>query len=465
MHKSNRFAYADIIQISVDTLFLFLTFFLSYFVACTLTTMMDISEYLWILIIFIPLWISVMAFGGMYNKTTFYYLDRVLRNVVLATFFSGLILGATFFFIKETSTSRLFIGIYFLLCIMVMFLERFICSLLYKKINSNIITPRVIVVCSQETYLSFRNYLRKTHMRYHIIGIVQVGEGEAIQNEINLGSLGDLRDILKTQVVDEVFFYIPKDYYVDLEQYVLLCEQAGITSHLVINHLNTQLSHTHVSMLGPLPVLTIHTVNLNPFQAAVKRLMDIFGALVGIFITVIIAFVIVPAIKLDSKGPVIFKQQRVGRYGRVFNLYKFRTMHLGAEAEKGKLLTKNEHKDGRMFKIKEDPRITRVGVYLRKTSLDEFPQFFNVLKGDMSLVGTRPPTLDEVAQYDFESLRRLSIKPGLTGMWQINGRSDIKDFEKVVALDTQYIDQWSIGLDISIMLQTVNQIIKMKSSY
>lgn len=465
MHKSNKFAHADVIQLSIDVLFLFLTYLFSYFIVSEFTVMMDISEYLWILIIFIPIWISIMAFGGMYDKTTFYYIDRVFRNVVLATFFSGLSLGTMFFFIKETSTSRLFIAVYFMLCVAIMFLERYFCGLLYRKGNSNNITPRIIVVCSPETCISFRRYLGKTHMRYHIIGTVQIGEGEGIQDEVCLGLLRDLRDILKEQVVDEVFFYMPRDYTGDLEQYVHLCEQMGITSHLVVNHYNMQLSRTHISMLGPLPVLTFHTVNLNPFQAAVKRMMDILGALLGIFITLMVSFVIVPAIKLDSKGPVIFKQKRVGRSGRIFNLYKFRTMYIDAEAKKEELLIKNVHKDGRMFKIKEDPRITGVGAYLRKSSLDEFPQFFNVLKGDMSLVGTRPPTLDEVAQYDFENLRRISVKPGLTGMWQINGRSDIEDFEEVVALDTQYIDQWSIGLDISIMLKTVNQIVKMKSSY
>lgn len=465
MHKSNKFAYANIIQLQIDIFFLILTYGIAYLIASRLSKLHVILDYLWILIIFIPLWISIMALRGMYDKTTFYYLDRVFRNVMFASLFSGLGLGTMFFFIKEISTSRLFIATYFLLCIMMMFLERCVFGLIYRHASSNNLTPRVIVVCSRESWLLFQRYLGKTHIRYHIVGVVQVGEGEAIQDERNLGNLNDLADILKNQVVDEVVLALPKDYEDGVEQYVGLCEQVGITVHLVLNLYDLKLSHVHISMLGPLPMLTFNTVNLDPVQIAVKRMMDIVGSLVGILITLVAAIFIIPAIKLDSRGPVIFKQKRVGRYGREFDFYKFRTMCIDAEAQKEELQDMNEHKNRLMFKIKEDPRITRVGAFLRKTSLDELPQFYNVLKRDMSLVGTRPPTLEEVAQYDFEHLRRISIKPGITGLWQVSGRSNIMDFDEVVALDTQYIDKWSIWLDINILFKTIWQVMRMKSSY
>jgi exopolysaccharide biosynthesis polyprenyl glycosylphosphotransferase len=235
--------------------------------------------------------------------------------------------------------------------------------------------------------------------------------------------------------------------------------------HLVLHLSEPQISHVRISMLGPLPVLTFNTVTLNPFQKTAKRTMDIAGALIGILITTISAIFIVPAIKLDSPGPVIFKQKRVGRNGRVFNLYKFRTMCVDAEAKKEELHARNQYKNGLMFKIKEDPRITQVGSFLRKTSLDELPQFFNVLRGDMSLVGTRPPTLEEFSQYELEHIRRMSIKPGVTGAWQVSGRSAVTDFDEVVALDVWYIDNWSIWLDICILLKTVGQITKMDAAY
>lgn len=464
MHKTNKFASANVAQLYVDVFFLCLTYGMAYLIASQLTTLYVIFSYLWILIIFIPLWISIMAFSGMYDNTTFYYFDRILRNVAMASLISGMGLGTMFFFIKEASTSRLFIGIFFLLCFLIMSLERCVLSHLYRNNSTNSETPRIIVVCSHETRLSFYQYLRKTHIRYNIVGVVQVGWGKLIEGEKFLGRLENLGDILKKHVVDEVFFDMPKDYTGDLKKYFLMCEKMGITVHLVVNLYDFRLSHSHIYMLGPLPVLTFHTVNLNPFQKAAKRLMDILGAVVGIFVTLISSLIIVPAIKMDSPGPVIFKQSRVGRQGRVFNLYKFRTMYVDAEAQKEELMSQNEHKDGLMFKIKEDPRITRVGAFLRKTSLDELPQFFNVLKGEMSLVGTRPPTLDEVELYDFEHRRRISIKPGLTGMWQVSGRSNIKNFNEVLALDNQYIDNWSIGLDISILMRTVSEVVKMKSA-
>ena len=185
----------------------------------------------------------------------------------------------------------------------------------------------------------------------------------------------------------------------------------------------------------------------------VKRMMDIAGALVGLVITGIVTLVLAPVIKLDSPGPVFFRQQRVGQNGRIFWCYKFRSMYRDAEERMEELKGKNEM-SGAVFKMKDDPRITRVGKFLRRTSLDELPQFYNVLKGDMSLVGTRPPTMDEVLSYEAYHRRRLSIKPGITGLWQVSGRNDIKDFEEIYQLDIKYIDTWSIALDIKIIAKT-----------
>ena len=170
-----------------------------------------------------------------------------------------------------------------------------------------------------------------------------------------------------------------------------------------------------------------------------------------------------PAILIESRGPLIFKQKRVGKNGRFFYVYKFRSMYKDAEERKKALMEKNEMK-GLMFKMTDDPRITKVGKFIRKTSLDELPQFFNILKGDMSLVGTRPPTVGEFKMYESYHKRRLSMKPGLTGMWQVSGRSDIEDFEEVVRLDLEYIDNWSIGLDIKIILKTIGVIFKHKGA-
>ncbi len=189
-------------------------------------------------------------------------------------------------------------------------------------------------------------------------------------------------------------------------------------------------------------------------QLLVKRAMDICGALVGCIFLALITVIFGPLIKLESPGPIFFAQKRVGKNGRIFKMYKFRSMYADAEERKKELMAQNEM-SGFMFKMENDPRITKIGGFMRKTSLDEFPQFLNILKGDMSLVGTRPPTLDEFSQYSPYHKKRLSFRPGLTGMWQVSGRSDITDFEEIVRLDVEYIENWSVGLDIKILLKTV----------
>ena len=199
------------------------------------------------------------------------------------------------------------------------------------------------------------------------------------------------------------------------------------------------------------------TYSINHFdyrRMVVKRGIDILGGLVGCLITVVATPFVAAAIKMDSPGPVLFAQTRIGKNGRRFKIYKFRSMYIDAEERKKELEAQNEMQ-GLMFKMENDPRITKVGKFIRKTSIDELPQFFNIVKGDMSLVGTRPPTEGEFEQYNSHYRRRISMTPGLTGLWQISGRSEIVDFDEVVKLDLEYIDNWTLGLDIKILFQTV----------
>ena len=198
-----------------------------------------------------------------------------------------------------------------------------------------------------------------------------------------------------------------------------------------------------------------------------KRVFDIICGLLGSILTLVICIFIGPAIYIASPGPIFFSQERVGKNGKKFKMYKFRSMYLDAEERKAELMKDNKLGDGKMFKIDFDPRVignkvmpdgshkTGIGEFIRKTSLDEFPQFYNVLKGDMSIVGTRPPLISETNLYDYQHFARLTIKPGITGMWQVSGRSEITDFDEVVKLDKYYIENWNLGLDIEILLKTV----------
>lgn len=218
-----------------------------------------------------------------------------------------------------------------------------------------------------------------------------------------------------------------------------------------------------LNRVGKYAVVTYVRNLFSTRQIIAKRMLDIVGSIVGMVILGIATLFVAPAIKLDSPGPIFFGQTRVGKNGRKFTFYKFRSMYEDAEKRKKDLMAANEMK-GLMFKMEDDPRITKVGKFIRKTSIDELPQFWNVLKGDMSLVGTRPPTVDEFEHYEAKHKCRLSMTPGLTGLWQISGRSDIKDFDEVVKLDMQYIDNWSILKDIKILISTVGVVLTGRGS-
>ncbi len=203
--------------------------------------------------------------------------------------------------------------------------------------------------------------------------------------------------------------------------------------------------------------------NIHPsVKSKLKRSIDILGALVGLLITGLVLLPIVMAILIDNPGPIFYSQVRCGLNGRPFRIWKFRSMVVGAERLKH--LVQNEAK-GNIFKNQNDPRVTHVGRFLRRTSLDELPQFWNVLKGDMSLVGTRPPTVDEVFQYKRHHFQRLLVKPGITGEWQANGRSKVEDFEEIVQMDLSYQEKWSIAYDLSLILKTVKVVLNKNGAY
>jgi exopolysaccharide biosynthesis polyprenyl glycosylphosphotransferase len=229
----------------------------------------------------------------------------------------------------------------------------------------------------------------------------------------------------------------------------------GITIRVVFDFYESSSTRREIGLFhGELPILTFHSKSFDAQQLLMKRALDIAGSLIGLGLFAPFLPLIALAIRLDSKGPIFFSQERIGENGRVFNCWKLRTMVVDAVEQKESLRSHNQMQ-GAMFKIKDDPRITRIGKWLRQFSLDEFPQFWNVLKGEMSLVGTRPPTPDEVAQYQNWHRRRICIKPGITGLWQVSGRSAINDFDQIVRLDLQYIDNWSLWLDIKLLLKTV----------
>ena len=272
-------------------------------------------------------------------------------------------------------------------------------------------------------------------------------------------------DWIRRAALDEIYVDIPMDSGESFIPYLEEMESMGLTVHFRLKMLDRieevccdETSAARLRReLGRCAggnIVTMGTIELELRDMMLKRVMDIVGALVGCIISIpIIAIVAIP-LKLESPGPLIFRQKRVGLNGRYFYIHKLRSMYVDAEARKKELMAKNEM-NGLMFKMEDDPRITKVGRFIRRTSIDELPQFFDVLMGNMSLVGTRPPTVDEYKQYESHHKRRLSMKPGITGLWQISGRSDIDNFEEVVKLDVRYIDHWSLWTDVKILLKTI----------
>ena len=293
---------------------------------------------------------------------------------------------------------------------------------------------------------------------YHLAGVALLDKnktGSMIQSVPVVAGADDVTAYIHKNCVDEVFFAQPE--HVDIPKKIMKdCNRMGVVTHVQLAALNELGKNQVVEEIAGYMVLSSSINIVSSWQLLVKRLMDIAGGLVGCIFTGIIYIFIAPIMKVKSPGPVFFSQVRMGKNGKPFKIYKFRSMYMDAEERKKELMEKNNIKDGLMFKMDDDPRIIKgIGHFIRKTSLDEFPQFWNILKGDMSLVGTRPPTMDEWDKYELHHRRRLAIKPGLTGMWQVSGRSEITDFEEVVELDTKYIEQWSIGLDIKILFKTV----------
>lgn len=332
----------------------------------------------------------------------------------------------------------------------------------------------IIITTSNEAADLIDNLLTYGKGKYQIKGLCIVDRemtGEEISGIEVVASDSEILDYLCRTWVDEVFLSMGEGYESIEEKTLEDCLMMGIIVHQILAKVISEPGKVQmVEKINDYTILSsaINTASLLEFT--IKRLMDIVGSILGLILTAILFIFVAPAIYIKSPGPIFFKQWRVGKNGKKFQIYKFRSMYLDAEERKAELMAQNKVKEGMMFKMENDPRIIGgekgkgIGNFIRNTSIDEFPQFFNILKGDMSLVGTRPPTVDEWEKYELHHRARLAIKPGLTGKWQVSGRSEITNFEEVVKLDTEYIMNWSIGKDIKILLKTVLVVFKRDGS-
>ncbi len=367
--------------------------------------------------------------------------------------------------------SRLTLVLTIILYIFLTFLVRELWKqLLRKQMETGTTGSLLIVTTSDIAEEVIQNMKDHNYGRHRIAGAVILGQdrtGEIIKEIPVVANEETAPEYVCQEWIDEVLIVASKSVPYPAEMIDRLTE-TGVIVHMNLAQVADKTGKSQfVERVGNYTVLTTSINYATDRQLVLKRMMDIAGGLVGCLLTGIIFVFIAPVIYISSPGPIFFSQERVGKNGRRFKMYKFRSMYMDAEKRKAELMKENKMGDGKMFKLDFDPRVignkilpdgtkkTGIGDFIRKTSLDEFPQFFNVLKGDMSIVGTRPPLIGEVSLYELHHRARLAIKPGITGMWQVSGRSDITDFEEVVRLDREYIENWSFGLDVKILVKTV----------
>jgi len=317
-------------------------------------------------------------------------------------------------------------------------------------------TQRILLVTTRARVERVLKQL-STYEYGYVSAVCIVDDEHFESSNLTIVTLDNLVTYTTRSVVDQVVINLPSENFL-IADFVSQFEMMGLPVAVNIAALEfVTNSEKAIQRFGNSSVVNFSTTFYRSSDVALKRMIDIIGSLFGLVICGIVSIFLVPLIKKDG-GPAIFAQDRVGRNGRIFKFYKFRSMRVDAEEIKKDLMSQNQMQGG-MFKIENDPRVTKIGYFIRKTSLDELPQFWNVLKGDMSLVGTRPPTLDEYMKYTPEQKRRLSFKPGITGLWQISGRSNITNFDDVVKLDVTYLDGWTIWKDIEILLKTIKVVV------
>ncbi len=416
------------------------------------------SNYLNILPILLFAWWSAMSYCGLYSSFRKKNFFEIVWAIAKSAFLVMVVFATAVFIFKLHFISRSLMMLSFFITSVSLIIERWVIVSFLRFLRKKGYNYRNVLVVG--TGPRARNFIRlvNRHSEWglRIIGLVDAEKevlGKTVCGKRVIGLLDDIPSILSSKVVDEVIFIVPRKWLSMIEKSLIACETQGIKSNIAADFFNMKIARYMSTDINGIPLLEFKTTEGEEWQLLLKRLFDIIFSLIGVVVAFPIFIVLVVVIKCFSPGPAIFKQVRSGLNGRRFVMYKFRTMVNGAEGKRKELTSFNEI-DGPAFKMRNDPRITGLGRFLRRTSLDELPQLFNVIKGDMSIVGPRPPVPSEVAKYEVWQRRRLSMKPGLTCFWQANGRNNV-DFDRWMRMDLEYIDNWSLVLDVKILLKTI----------
>ncbi len=406
---------------------------------------------------FVPIWILLLLWSGFYKDFRTKSFQNIVRIIIKVGILSFLVLSSLFFILKMKLTSRLFVSIFTLTTIILLIIEK---KLTYNFLNRmherGFNQINLLIVGTGRRAQEFIKVV-KEHANWglRIVGLIDDDHGlfgKEIEGYRVLGRIQDIPFILHRRVIDRVIFVVPRLWLHRLDEVIMSCEREGIATSISMDLYDLRIARIRQTNFNGFPLLEFETFHAREYELFLKRLSDIILSSLFIILGSPLLLMTAIAIKLESRGPVLFKQIRSGLNGRKFTLYKFRSMIIGAEMKRKQLEKMNEM-DGPVFKIKHDPRITKVGKLIRRLSVDELPQLFNVLKGDLSIVGPRPPLPVEVDMYQHWQRRRLSLKPGLTCIWQVSGRNKIK-FDRWMEMDLEYIDTWSLWLDTKILFKT-----------
>lgn len=405
----------------------------------------------------VPTWLSLLSIFGFYKDIRTRTFEKIVNIIIKVGILSVLVLSSIFFILQMKFTSRLFIGIFTITAISLLLIDK---KLTYNFLNNihekGFNRINLLIVGTGRRAQEFIRVVKKhSNWGLRIVGLIDDEHGlygKEIEGYRVLGRIQDIPFILHRKVIDRVIFVVPRLWLHRLDEVIMACEREGIATSISMDLYDLRIAHIRQTNFDGFPLLEFETFHAKEYELFIKRLFDVLFSLFMLVVLSPIFLITSIAIKLETRGPVFFKQIRSGINGRKFMLFKFRSMIPGADVKKKQLEVMNEM-DGPVFKIKHDPRITKVGKFIRKFSIDELPQFINVLKGDLSIVGPRPPLPIEVEMYQLWQRRRLSLKPGLTCIWQVSGRNKIK-FERWMEMDLEYIDNWSLWLDSKILFKT-----------
>jgi len=428
-------------------------FIMAYYLSNEMRTLYPLNDYVRLMPYFIGVWVGLLYFLGMYTSFRMKPISDVISMVFETAFFGFVVFSSIVYVVKLHDVSRAFVFMVIFAASALFIAEKVIIIITFRYMRGKGYNTRNLLIVG--TGRRAQDFVKK---------VKDHGEwGFKIVKMIDEDEFGDMAKILHRNVIDHVVFVVPRLWFEKIEDLIHLCETEGIPASVVVDLYELKFARAKQTDFLGIPMLTFESAPDRVWELLIKRAFDIISSAIGLIVLSPLFLALAVIIKATSEGPVLFRQKRCGLNGRRFTLYKFRTMVKGAEEKLADLQKYNEM-NGPVFKMKSDPRVTTIGALLRKLSLDELPQLWNVLAGEMSVVGPRPPIPAEVDNYDNWQRRRLSMRPGITCLWQVKGRNEITDFNEWMRLDLEYIDNWSVWLDLKILFTTIPAVLLAKGA-